>query len=285
MATASTRPWFFLCLQSFLTGGLVDSSSLSSAAGTLSISATVGGQVVLPCSWKSRLGSATPSACHIQWADPVDTVFEQWGEQRWQSAEFEGRVEVPEEKLESGDCSLIISDVQVRDTGRYESFMVLDGARSQKTRTFIQSVKLSVFDHKSLSSLGPGEDLVLELYTSHSMRVIFMGRNSSEWSNLWTRDDNDTENVEKHPLKEQLTVKKLRPSHEGTYKVLDEQGLTISTVRLSVAEKSTAVKSSQVQESPTSAGDAVRSSCSAVLVLLLLLVSVPATGFRFPHLL
>lgn len=75
---------------------------------------------------------------------PVDTVFELWGDQKWQAEEFEGRVEVPEERLGSGDCSLIISDVQIGDEGRYESFMVVDGVRSKKTRVFIQSVRLFV---------------------------------------------------------------------------------------------------------------------------------------------
>lgn len=72
-------------------------------------------------------------------------MFELLGEQKWQAAEFKGRVEVLEEKLGSGDCSLIISDVQIKDAGRYESFMVVDGVRSTKTKVFIQSVKLSVF--------------------------------------------------------------------------------------------------------------------------------------------
>lgn len=101
--------------------------------------------MVLPCSWKQRLGEVALPACHVQWTTPADTVFELRGEQKWQAEEYEGRVEVPEEKLGSGDCSLIISDVQIGDTGRYESFMVVDGARSTKTRVFIQSVKLSVF--------------------------------------------------------------------------------------------------------------------------------------------
>ena len=124
---------------------LPDSSSLPTAAHFLSVNSTVGNQVVLPCSWKSRLGEVAPPACHIQWKTPANTVFEQRGEQKWQAVEFKDRVEVPEEKLGSGDCSLIINDVQIKDTGRYESFLLMDGVMSEKTRVFIQSVKLSVF--------------------------------------------------------------------------------------------------------------------------------------------
>ena len=104
----------------------------------------MGTQAVLPCSWKGRLAGAAPSACHVIWATPDATVFEMSGEQRWEAEEFQGRVEVPEERLESGDCSLIIRDVQIADSGRYESFMLLDGARSSKIKIFIQDVSLSV---------------------------------------------------------------------------------------------------------------------------------------------
>ncbi|XP_018543877.1 galectin 17 [Lates calcarifer] len=278
MKTTMRRHWVFIHLLCFLVGGLVDSSSLSSAKHFLSVTSTVGNQVVLPCSWKSHLGEEVPSACHVQWTTLADTVFEQWGAQKWQAETFRGRAEVPEEKLGAGDCSLIISDVQIGDTGRYESFMVVDGARSKKTRVFIQSVKLSVFDHKTRQSLGPGEDLVLNLHTNHSVRVVFLGSNSSEWSLVWMRGDENTERLEKHPLKEQLTIKNLKSSDGGTYKVLDEQGLAVSTVLLSVEEGSTALH--RVMDKETVAGDAAKSSCSALLIL-----SVLVTSFQIPHLL
>ena len=129
-----------------------DSLSSSSVTHIQSITTKVGNQAVLPCSWKSRLGEEALPTCHIQWATPVDTVFELRGEQKYEAEEFKGRVEVPEERLGSGDCSLIISDVQIGDTGRYESFMVVDGARTKKTRVFIQSIKLSVFGQSMFGS-------------------------------------------------------------------------------------------------------------------------------------
>ncbi|XP_040908752.1 galectin 17 [Toxotes jaculatrix] len=280
MGTINKRHWFFVHLQCLLIGSLVDSSSLSSVSYFQIVTSTVGSQVVLPCRWKKHLGEEGPSSFHIQWTSLADTVFEQWGVEKWQAEEFEGRVEVPEEKLTSGDCSLIISDVQIRDTGRYESFMVVDGVRSKKTRVFIQGVKLSVFDHKSLQSQGPGEDLVLDLHTPHSVRVVFQGRNSSEWSDLWVREGENSRRLEKHPLKEQLTMKNLQSSDEGTYKVLDEQGLAVSTVQLSVEKSSTALRFRQVSEDDMITGDAARSSCSAQLVLSVLVLS-----FQIPHLL
>ncbi|KAL7382059.1 hypothetical protein ABVT39_016175 [Epinephelus coioides] len=281
MKNVRRRLWFFIFLQRVLVGSLVDSSSLSSSTQSLSITSKVGNQAVLPCSWKKRLGDVALPSCHIQWATPADTVFELQGEQKWQAEEFEGRVEVPKEKLGSGDCSLIINDVQIGDTGRYESFMVVEGVRSIKTRVFIQSVKFTVFDHKVLQSKGPGEDLVLDLYTRHSLRVVFLGRNSSVWSDLWMRGDANSERLQKHPLNEQLTIMNLKSSDEGTYKVLDEHGLAVSTVQLSVEENSTALKHHQIHlENPVPTGDAVKSSSSVLLILSVLVMS-----FQILHLL
>lgn len=261
-------------LQGVLIGGLVDSSSLPPS----SVVTSVGKQAVLPCSWKSRLGDAAPSVCHVQWTTPADsTVFELQGESKWQAEDFAGRVEVLREQLGSGDCSLIISDVQIADTGSYESFMVVDGVKATKTRVFIQSVKLSVFDHKSHQSRGPGEDLVLDLYTRHSVRLVFQGRDSSEWLDLWMRGDNDTHRVQKHPVEEQLTIKKLTSSDEGLYKVLDEHGLAVSSVQLSVKEDARAPKYA-LREAQTD--DAARSGSPAPLVSLLLV-----TSFQILHLL
>ncbi|XP_041811016.1 galectin 17 isoform X1 [Chelmon rostratus] len=317
MNTVRQTRWFLALLRCLLVGTVIDSSSPSSIARSRSVISTVGNQAVLPCNWKSRLGEEAPPTCHIQWTTPADTVFELRGEHKWQAEEFEGRVEVPEESLGSGDCSLIISDVQIGDAGRYESFMVVDGVKSTKTRVFIQSVKLSVFDHKSLQSRGPGEDLVLDLYTQHSLRVVFQSRsqphhrlekktfhfvlfcvavmntgvsrgrwrtlslvfvpllhrNSSQWSDLWMRGDEDSHRLEKHPEKEQLTVKRLHSSDEGTYKVLDEYGLAVSTVQLAVEESSTARRVHVVLDHQTPAGDAARSSCSALLLFWSLLVT------------
>lgn len=77
-------------------------------------------------------------------------------------------------------------------------------------------------------------------------------RNSSEWSDLWMRGDKNTERVEKHPLKEQLTIKNLKSSDEGLYQVLDEQGLAVSSIQLSVE--------GERPQSPESLGWSVESS-------------------------
>ena len=59
-------------------------------------------------------------------------------------------------------------------------------------------------------------------------------RNSSEWSVVWMRGEEDSERMEQDVANEQLTIKNLKSSDEGMYKVMDEQGLGVSTVLLSV---------------------------------------------------
>lgn len=270
MKKFQSRLWFFIYLQCFLTGNLVDSSALPSSAQPVPIVSMVGSQVVLPCSWKGSEKEMKESNCHIQWMSPPHTVFEQLGEDKWQAAEFNGRVEVPLEKLNSGDCSLIIKDVQIGDTGRYESFIVVDGVRSQKSRVFIQSVKLSVTDYKSQLNHNLGEDLVLKLYTSRSFAVVFQSRNSSEWVNLWKRGDKNTERLEKHPHLEQLTIKNLQYSDEGIYKVLDEDDLSVSTVQLYIEENFPSITSHQKQKNIPNDGAATSSGAALLFVSLLL---------------
>ncbi|XP_029369673.1 uncharacterized protein LOC115050766 [Echeneis naucrates] len=267
----------FIYLQCFLLARLIESSSLGSASPLL-ISSTVGNQAVLPCSWRKRLESMT-STCYVQWARVTGTVFERRGSDKWEADAFENRLEVPEETLRSGNCSLIIKDVQIGDTGTYESFMVVK-LTDQQTKVFIQGIKLLVFDHKSRQTLAPGEDLLLELHTSHSLAVSFQHRDKSESSDLWVKgQQNNSPRLVYDPLKNQLTLKNLSYSDEGTYKVLDKQGLAISTMKLTIEERTKALKVQQPVEKDAASDAADRSSRSALLSASLLLVS-----FRFSHL-
>ncbi|KAJ0055314.1 hypothetical protein NL108_014204, partial [Boleophthalmus pectinirostris] len=106
------------------------------------------------------------------------------GSERWASPDISDRAQVSESGLQTGDCSLLIQDVQVSDGGQYHGYMILDQDQTQtesKTRTnigigvFIGSVKLLVFDHRLVENKRPGENLVLDLYTSHSMSLFFQG--------------------------------------------------------------------------------------------------------------
>ncbi|XP_070970159.1 immunoglobulin superfamily member 11-like [Oncorhynchus clarkii lewisi] len=246
--------------------GCVASSSLPS--GPLSISSPVGSQAILPCKWKSQLDNVP--VCHVLWQTPDAPVFEQNGEQRWQASEFEGRLEVPGEKLWEGDCSLILRDVQFGDVGLYESFMVVDRTR-RKRRVFIQSVHLSVYDHKSKLSMGMGEDLVLTLHTPQAMRVVFQGRNSTEWKVLWMRGDGKVNGGRLEEAEGLVVLRGLRMDNSGTYKVLDSHGLSVSTVKLTVEEVAKTQKIIHIQDKPVGKSTVYRSS--SLLIVFVLLIS------------
>lgn len=272
MATLIPRTWLLLYLHMALLGRL-ESAGLRSGP----VSSLVGTQVVLPCSWRPSLGSRSLSVFHVQWSlESLGPVLEQSGSRRWLSPDFEDRAQVPESELESGDCSLIIQDVQVTDAGQYDSYMILDQDQDQtkaKTGIFIQSVKLLVFEHTSVEFKRPGEALVLDLPSPRSMTLVFQDRNSSDWVRLWQRGTEAPERLQKDPLRERLTLKNLTPFDQGTYKVLDVNGLTMSSTRLTLDQhESTALKFTQFEEYLVPRGDAVKHASSLLLVLSSFLV-------------
>ncbi|XP_010862033.2 coxsackievirus and adenovirus receptor homolog isoform X1 [Esox lucius] len=255
----------FHCM--FIISSVVSSSIPSKP---VSISYPVGSQAILPCNWMPQLYNVPIH--HIQWQTPDDTVFEQKGEQRWQAPEFKGRVEVPEEKLQEGDCSLIVHDVQLGDVGLYESFVVVESAGT-KRRVFLQSVQLSVYDHKSKVSLGVGEDMNLKLYTPKAMRVVFQKRSSKEWTVLWVRGDK----ANNHHFKEAervLVIKGLRMDHSGTYKVLDFHGGSVNTVNLMVEEVAGTQTLSQIHQKQEAVGKSFHNRSSILLIIFVLQISL-----------
>ncbi|XP_051560741.1 uncharacterized protein LOC127445043 [Myxocyprinus asiaticus] len=211
-------------------GICVGSSPHSSVIYT---SSKVGLPAVLPCTVTSRLESSyTP---HIQWQTIHDSVFERMGEKLFQGEDYKGRVDIPEEMLVRGNCSLFLQDVQFSDAGIYESYLVVDES-SIKSRIFIQSVQLAVIDHKSIKSVETGGELILDLFTHQAKQVIFQNSNDTSWTVLWKRGKVTNR---KHHLTERddrLLLRRVTASSAGTYKVLDSQGLALSTVKVSVRE-------------------------------------------------
>ncbi|XP_060743239.1 uncharacterized protein LOC132857242 isoform X2 [Tachysurus vachellii] len=104
----------------------------------LQISAPVGSTVVLPCDW-SHLSIKTP---HVQWFIGSETVFDRKGKEINQSERYEGRVDVPEDELLKGNCSLVMN-ISVNDTGIYSSSMLITDTQES---VLVQKVKLSVVE-------------------------------------------------------------------------------------------------------------------------------------------
>ncbi|XP_047670006.1 uncharacterized protein LOC113662745 isoform X2 [Tachysurus fulvidraco] len=113
-------------------------NSITLSVYALQISAPVGSTVVLPCDW-SHLSIKTP---YVKWFIDSETVFKRKGKDSYQCEGYEGRVNVPENELLKGNCSLVMKNISVSDTGIYSSSMIKDTQES----VLVQKVKLSVED-------------------------------------------------------------------------------------------------------------------------------------------
>ncbi|XP_073673458.1 uncharacterized protein [Garra rufa] len=219
-------------ISAFLMQWLLMSVGSSPLSVVVYTSCKVGLPAVLPCSVASHFPSdLTP---HIQWQTISDSVFERMGAELFQGESYKDRADVPEEQLVRGNCSLFLQDVRFSDAGIYKSYLVV-GESSIKNRIFIQSVQLAVIDHKAIQSVMTGEDLILDLYTDQAEQVIFQNSSENDWTVLWERGA-----VKKSHLKERgnkLTLRKVSARSAGTYKVLDSEGLALSTVKVTVTDK------------------------------------------------
>ncbi|XP_030645142.1 galectin 17 [Chanos chanos] len=216
--------------------GLIICFGFSSVVCEVIMVSAVGLKVVLPCKWTWRMEQPSPGhKPYIQWQTLSETVFERMGREHFEGGGYEGRADVPEEMLDSGNCSLLLQDIRFSDAGRYESYLVV-GQSSIKTRRFIQSVQLSVFDHKDTKTVKIGEKLELDLHTQQATTVVFQGGDNSEWKVVWNRDSKGPVSGEMRRRGMRVVMEQVGKSDAGIYKVLDSQGLALSTVTISVTE-------------------------------------------------
>uniref|UniRef100_A0A3B1J729 Immunoglobulin V-set domain-containing protein n=1 Tax=Astyanax mexicanus TaxID=7994 RepID=A0A3B1J729_ASTMX len=137
-----------IILQEFILMLVISTGSLS-AEGRLFMDVKVGRSAVLPCNWRTKLDNlATDQSPHIEWRTFSETVFERLGEEQFQGEGYEGRIDVPEDELKKGNCSLVLKDVKLGDAAVYESYLLVKRTKRslRSKRVFIQSVELSVDD-------------------------------------------------------------------------------------------------------------------------------------------
>ncbi|KAM9496316.1 uncharacterized protein Hap1MRO34_024885 isoform 2-T2 [Clarias gariepinus] len=105
------------------------------------VSARVGSTAVLPCEWNVPV--QTP---HVQWNTDTEIVFERKGEQLFQGEGYENRVDVPEDKLLEGNCSLVLKNVSVTDAGFYQSHLSVKRIKRASSTKWIlvQTLELRV---------------------------------------------------------------------------------------------------------------------------------------------
>ncbi|XP_060767686.1 butyrophilin subfamily 1 member A1-like [Neoarius graeffei] len=112
------------------------------------ISAQVGSTVVLPCEWRDP-SIQTP---YVEWYIDSEVVFERKGKESFPGEGYEGRVDVPEDELLKGNCSLVLRNVSVTDEAIYKSSMLVEHTTEQ---VLVQKVKLSVFEKPEESKEDP----------------------------------------------------------------------------------------------------------------------------------
>ncbi|KAI5086192.1 hypothetical protein C0J45_1112, partial [Silurus meridionalis] len=102
-----------------------------------SVSAQVGSTAVLPCDCRN-ISIKTPN---VEWRIGDVTVFKRLGKESFQGKGYEGRVDVPEEELLKGNCSLVFKNFSVTDETLYSGLI---STNDKKKPEFVQKVKLSV---------------------------------------------------------------------------------------------------------------------------------------------
>ncbi|XP_076862408.1 uncharacterized protein LOC143514736 [Brachyhypopomus gauderio] len=111
------------------------------------LSAREGSTALLPCEWKHvpgvPLSSPTP---HIEWRTISETVFERRGEESYQGVGYQDRVDIPQDVLLRGNCSLVLMNVRPDDAGLYESYLLVKRPKRslRSERVFIQKVEFSI---------------------------------------------------------------------------------------------------------------------------------------------
>ncbi|KAM9496864.1 uncharacterized protein Hap1MRO34_002753 [Clarias gariepinus] len=125
--------WISVCVDTFF------------AEPEISVSGPVGSTAVLPC----QLISVDTDIRYIKWGIVHEIVFERLHEKTFQGEGYDGRVDVPEEELRKGNCSLVLHNLRLTDEGVYTSFKAAEPSRESLRITakelLISRVKLSVY--------------------------------------------------------------------------------------------------------------------------------------------
>ncbi|XP_066538053.1 versican core protein-like isoform X1 [Hoplias malabaricus] len=128
-----------------------------------------GSSAILSCNFSTELLSEYP---HVEWRRYYGIVFEKSDEGLYQAEEYKDRIDVPEDKLLNGDCSLVINNIKPEDAGVYEAFLVVkQESPPQSKRVFLQRVEDG--DDSPERELDPKEPKD-ERKANESIHVIFI---------------------------------------------------------------------------------------------------------------
>ncbi|KAF7702520.1 hypothetical protein HF521_001803 [Silurus meridionalis] len=108
--------------------------------GPCVVSTQVGFTTILPC----QITNPLTQIPHIQWRTDTEVVFERWNSKSYTGEGYEDRLDVPENKLLRGNCSLILKNIRESDEGIYRSYQLVTHANLSVELRLIESVKILV---------------------------------------------------------------------------------------------------------------------------------------------
>ncbi|XP_047675743.1 uncharacterized protein LOC125145714 [Tachysurus fulvidraco] len=127
--------------------------SLISAAD-IPVSGHVGSTAVLPC----ELQSVDTETQYIRWLIGTETVFERQGKDTYEGEGYKNRVDVPEEELSKGNCSLVFKHLKLTDTADYMSYKVVKGNRGSNRFKRSETPELNLISKVHLSVIEKLEE-------------------------------------------------------------------------------------------------------------------------------
>ncbi|KAI5096923.1 hypothetical protein C0J45_13817 [Silurus meridionalis] len=143
-STISTHsPRYYQDIMTFLSIYLILCAlyvSLHSGESVNSVSGDLGSTAVLPC----ELKSVGTEPLYIKWKNKDEIVFERNGTVVQYGEGYEGRVDVPEEELRKGNCSLVLHNLTLNDSGDYTSIQTVKRFKRALYSEEISRVSLSV---------------------------------------------------------------------------------------------------------------------------------------------
>ncbi|KAF5880084.1 antigen like protein, partial [Clarias magur] len=129
------RPFWKTCL-------CVSLLCCATCAGSQVVIAREGVAAALPC----KFNNATAQTPYVQWRTDPKVVFERWDTDSYEGPGYEGRVDVPEDELRNGNCSLVLKSIRKSDEGIYNSYLLWRRLKrsAPSSWSLIHRVQLSV---------------------------------------------------------------------------------------------------------------------------------------------
>ncbi|XP_066579889.1 uncharacterized protein LOC136771465 isoform X2 [Amia ocellicauda] len=208
--------------------------SVSVSQVPVSVSVRVGDSVTLRCDGSAYRGTPIEQT-YIKWETDEIPVYEFIYGNSTPGPGFENRTEIPLEKIQLGDFSLILNHTLSSD----QRFYRCSHQRGSERGSSLGRVNLTVTGHEESSSVSYGQPLSLRLYSRAAVTVWFNPAGAGASLPVCAVEGGTvTPDPAYGPRvsgqEQEVTLSALTFTDQGSYTVLDSQSRTISTVNVTV---------------------------------------------------